>query len=297
MEQICAGIVLYNPEIELLEENIKKIEKKVKELYLYDNGSSNIDLIISMFDKFDNIIIEKGLVNRGIAYGLNKILSYAKQNKYNWVLTLDQDSICSDNLIEEYLKYINIEKLAMICPFVLNNNKFSLEEYKKLNLLEAEYINDAINCITSGCLCNVKILIELGGFNTNYFIDYVDTEINCRVLKSGYKILRANRSYLSQSMGSAKEVPVFIFLYKLTKLDIFRRMKIATVYNDTRLYYEARNSYATYKKYKHASWRLSPIFMFLLFLYFSLVYPQNRSRIKMWKSIIKGFCDSKELMM
>ena len=41
VKKICAGIVLYNPEIDLLKKNIEAIADQVDCIYLFDNGSKN----------------------------------------------------------------------------------------------------------------------------------------------------------------------------------------------------------------------------------------------------------------
>ena len=44
---ICAGIVLYNPEISLLKENIDSIfNQSIDCIYIFDNASENYDDII-----------------------------------------------------------------------------------------------------------------------------------------------------------------------------------------------------------------------------------------------------------
>ena len=45
MVRICGGMVLYEPEINLLKENISCIIDQLDVLYIFDNGSNNSDLI------------------------------------------------------------------------------------------------------------------------------------------------------------------------------------------------------------------------------------------------------------
>ena len=99
-DKIMAGIVLYNPEIDLLENNIKAIINNVDCVYLYDNASKNYNEIEDLISKFNNVVYKRGSENEGIAKGLNQILNYATDNGYEWYLTMDQDSICSDNLVD-----------------------------------------------------------------------------------------------------------------------------------------------------------------------------------------------------
>lgn len=295
--KVCAGIVLYNPEIALLKKNIGSLSPQVEKVLLYNNGSENFREIKTEFSMCDGVEIIDGKENKGIAFALNQILCWAEKNGFSWVLTMDQDSVCADNMIAEYSKYINSAGVALICPYVLNNGKTTLSELKAMELPEVTEIDDPVKCITSACLTNVKVSKKLGAFNEKLFIDCVDIDLNCRVLEAGYKILRVNTTYLIQQMGKGKSIPLFEKLEKITHIDLFRRAKTVAVYSDMRLYYHSRNSRYIRKKYKIHGKQTTACFILLYYIYFSLFYPSDRSRIKMWKAMIKGFSDYKLPMM
>ncbi len=295
-EKICAGMVLYQPKPELLNQNIHVIINQVDKLFIFDNGSTNRIDINNVIKKYkEKIIYHYEKENKGIAYGLNWLLKAAYISEYDWCLTLDQDSICSSNMIAEYRKYLNLDNVALITPFILNNGKITLAEYKQMNLPDITVINEPMKAITSGCLTNVKIFKKLGGLNSKLFIDFVDTELNCKVINNGYKIIRVNDTYLIQEMGKGKKVPLFSWLYDTTGIDVFRRLKVVTVYPDFRLYYSARNGKYIRKHFKKHGKRTSFLFLLMCYCYLSLFYPADRSRLKMWKSIIKGYKDYKKL--
>lgn len=294
---ICAGIVLYNPEISLLKENIDSIfNQSIDCIYIFDNASENYDDIIVLIKKYNNVIYERGAKNFGIAYALNKILEFAKNNNYEWFLTLDQDSICNQNMIQEYCRYLNYKNVAIICPFILNNGKRTVRELQNLNLPEYQFIDNPVDCITSASLNNTTIIDKIGAFNQNMFIDYVDTELNCRILSNNYKILQVNKTFLYQKMGQAKPIRLFDLLYRITNIDVFRKMKVASVYSDLRLYYMSRNSAVVRKIHKNHGYKLSFLYMFCLFCYFSLTYPLDRNRISIWKKFICGTYDACEFI-
>lgn len=94
-----AGIVLFNPDVDRLKENVNAIIQQVDDLILIDNGSGNINEVkaIHFHDK-KYTIIENGN-NLGIATALGQIMEYGIQYGYDWVLTLDQDSVCRPGLI------------------------------------------------------------------------------------------------------------------------------------------------------------------------------------------------------
>lgn len=234
--------------------------------------------------------------NEGIAFALNRILDIAEKNNFKWCLTMDQDSICDPDLIFYYKKCLDLTDVALISPFILNNSKWTLKEYNKIFFSDnVEKIKKPIDCITSGTLNNVNLVKKVGGYNEKLFIDFVDTELNCRILKNNFKILKVNSTYLIQRMGVGKKVLIFDWLYNKTRKNLFRRLKVVSVYSDKRLYYASRNSRFVRKNYYNHGFRTSFMFMFMYYLFITIFFPKNRSRIKMWKNIFTGFLDYKKI--
>lgn len=89
-EHVMAGIVLYNPDIDRLKENIKCILPQVDTLLLVENGSSDTSYINDLTN-INKILMVKNQKSMGIAYALNQILGYGYSHGFKWVLTLDQD--------------------------------------------------------------------------------------------------------------------------------------------------------------------------------------------------------------
>ncbi len=52
MNNILAGIVLYNPQIERLILELKSIEKQVQKICMFDNGSNNYSEIEKVIDLY-----------------------------------------------------------------------------------------------------------------------------------------------------------------------------------------------------------------------------------------------------
>lgn len=65
-----AGIVLYNPDLGRLKENIESICKQVDKVILIDNGSDNIREIEDLIKEYLNCILLKNGENMGIAYDI-----------------------------------------------------------------------------------------------------------------------------------------------------------------------------------------------------------------------------------
>lgn len=200
-----AGIVLYNPDLARLKENIDAICNQVKLVVLVDNNSKNINSIESAYSVDKNIIIIKNTSNLGIAKALNQLMTFCEEKGYKWLLTLDQDSICPSNMIEEYKKYIEIPDIAIISPIIFDRNTTKSSEEKKYNNCY-EFID---KCITSAALTNVSIWKKISGFDEYMFIDLVDHEYCKRVRLNGEKIIRVNNVILLHEMGHVTQHKFF----------------------------------------------------------------------------------------
>lgn len=291
----CVGIVLYNPKTDKLKRNIDSLYKQADRVILIDNASGNIWEVEKVISSYPNIVLIKNGKNMGIAYALNQILDYADKNGYKWYISMDQDSCCADNLLEEYARNMpEGVKVAILSPYILNNRKITLEEYRNLNMPNIEEITQPIDCITSGALNNVALAKRISGYDSQLFIDCVDVDFNIRLMLMHYKIYRINTTYMFQEMGDAKEVKPIQLLYKLTHKNVFKRLRYTPVYSDFRLYYISRNSRFIYYKYgKLAGKRMTPRWMRGQYMYYIITYPIEHNRLSMLKAICRGKRDVK----
>lgn len=223
MTKILAGIVTYNPDIRRLYENITSIVNQVHEVVIIDNASCNYKEI-EQFRKIHNVKILHNSENKGIAKALDQILDYAKQNGYEWFLTLDQDSVMFSDAVKEYEKCFSYENVAIIAGSYINRG----QDYKQSTTNDSQIIFTDF-CITSGSLCNVNIINDVGGFAEQLFIDCVDTELCIRIIKNEYKILMINKPMFIHELGNSKE---YNFIGK--KITVFNESPI-------RHYYMSRN--------------------------------------------------------
>ena len=103
---IGALIVTFNPDIEVLKSNVDAIAKQVDVLVIVDNGSNNLNEIETL--DVENIIALGE--NKGIAYALNTGMEFLEERNMDWVLTLDQDSVVPQDLIEKFTTQEEFQK-------------------------------------------------------------------------------------------------------------------------------------------------------------------------------------------
>lgn len=273
-----AGIVLYQPDLERLTENISNISPQVNELLLVDNGSSNIAEVEELAKKTDNITIIKNGENKGIAYALNEIINYGDQNGYEWGLTLDQDSVSDRQLISHYLDFIqahpDINIGCLTCEIHDRNFESSKLDYGQLDYKEIDY------CITSGSFMNIKATKSIGGFDDVMFIDKVDCDICINLRLHNYKIIQIKYPGLLHEVGHAKQINLLVRKWELYNHSSFRR------------YYMCKNASYLKKKYKNSYVRKmywKEVFHTIMVLLF-----EDKKKEK-WSAARRGFKDGRKI--
>ena len=84
--KICGVVVWYNPD---KVSNIKSYLNHLDKLYIVDNSNNNNFELTKNLGEITYIPL---LCNKGIAYALNVGLKKALDEKYDFILTMDQDS-------------------------------------------------------------------------------------------------------------------------------------------------------------------------------------------------------------
>ncbi len=226
---IGIGIVLFNPNVDLLINNIKELKKISNNIFFIENGSSNISEIKAAIKDY-KVIYNKS--NQGIAKALNQLVELSIKEGMDYLLTLDQDSRMNLECFKEMYKYNDKNNVAIVCPRIFDINKKKNKEPKN----RTEYVD---RCITSGSLMNLSICKKLPGFDEKMFIDYVDFDY-CKMLTiNGYKILRVNEAIMKHEIGK-----------RINRRFLFWNVYPTNHSNTKRYYYYSRNIKYYLRKYK-----------------------------------------------
>lgn len=272
-KDLCAGIVTYHPDIERLRENLDAVISQVREIYIVDNVSKNLEDIERLTKDYDGIYLIKNSRNEGIAKALNQIIGEAEKQGYCWVITLDQDSVCYKGLVENYLKYVEDDIGILICD--IEDRNYRIKQKK----IRPEY-EEVKKCITSGAFTNVKACIEAGGFDEKLFIDSVDYDMCYSMREHGYRIVNVHFTGLLHEVG------------KSVKYNILGYEFAVNHHSAERKYYISRNS--TYLIKKH---HLNPIPEYALIFrrIFTVLFFEKDKRHKI-KAIMTGVRDGWKMM-
>ena len=250
MKTLCC-IITYNPDIERLKQNIDAISHAVYDFVLIDNNSENkseIEDLAAFNYQNINIHIIKNDKNMGIGAALNQGVQYAVDTEAEWILTMDQDSVFFDNSVIELINHPKEEKTGIIFPaFDERNAMLAFQHYGKIEKLYKRFIHSLRNWwrytmgnkmpMTSGCLLNVKAAINVGGFDESLFIGAVDWDMNLKLMKNGYKIIKCGSARLLQEFGNPE-------IKKYAGWSV-----IVPGYSLWRNYYMVRNDILMIKKY------------------------------------------------
>ena len=195
--KLAAVVVLFNPSEDNLA-NINNYINTIDKLYVIDNSEDRINRLEST----DIIEYIKLNDNKGIAYALNVGAKRAIDSNYKYLLTLDQDSKITDDIInkmKDYLLNNNNEKIGLISPY----HDINTDEEKKGD------IEERIEVMTSGNIINLDAYQEIGGYKDWLFIDCVDFDYCMNLNRHGYKVLRLNNVIMKHELGNLKVHKLF----------------------------------------------------------------------------------------
>lgn len=247
MEPYAAGIVLYNPDIGRLKKNLDAVSSQVKRVYCFNNGLKDAGQIYKLLDAYSNITLLGQGKNFGIATALNRLVEAAHSDGMEWIITLDQDSIVCDGMVEALSMLKSEENAAIICPLVEDVRRKNEKPVVISNTKE-----DVNFCITSGSFMNVQRTLEIGGFDDWLFIGLVDDEICYRLKLNGYRIIRNNAVVLNHELGNltpSKFEKIYLKLGEILHSETIKKLSYKRMVSPMRLYYATRNMIYLKKRY------------------------------------------------
>lgn len=247
-ENTCAIVVSYNPQASIFEK-ILRLSDQVGCVVVIDNGSSKFDRdpLIKVTQQSDRVHLILNEENIGQAKALNIGVKYAQEHEYCWLLTMDQDSLVDpDMLVNMSLAYQQCDspdRIVSICPVLASYDGIAPSsrdnvQFRSFSGTKIEGLYSVTKIvITSGNLLSVDIFDEIGLFEEDFFIDYVDQEFSLRIFQSNYMAIQANKAVLYHNIGNT------------TQHSLFGGKILVANNSSLRTYYFYRNGIAVYKKY------------------------------------------------
>lgn len=235
MQKIYVGIVTYCPERNRLEENIQAIHTQAEKVVVFDNGSPEQHRLRTFLSRYPNVELLESPENIGIAAALNRLMQWGYERGYEWMVSLDQDSVCECQFISRLLPYLSAEpKLGIVAPVIRDRN-IGIIGHHPQNIYEHVAI-----CITSGACSNLAAWNAIGGYDEFMFIDSVDFEFCYRMRKYGYGVIQVRDVELLHELGHCQKRRFLCWKVIISGHNAFRK------------YYIARNN--LYYPLKHHLW-------------------------------------------
>lgn len=285
MCKVAAIIVSYNPDNNLLD-SINLLINQVERIIIVDNGSEsekkkNIKLIRDIDKEKIEIIFNEE--NLGIATALNIGVRSALKQGYNWILTMDQDSKVSKNMVEKMFEVYNgidekeRKDILSIFPNFVDERVQSIEENSDMDTYE--YVDADI---TSGNLLRAEVFDKVGFFDDSLFIDLVDTDFCMRLNEKNIKMIKVRDAILYHSLGESQSVKSIFGKFNTSNHSALRR------------YYMTRNRFYTWEKYKDLNSFTLNRDKSLFKKEFVKIVLGEKDKINKIKMVFKGYKDYKK---
>ena len=257
---LSAVVVWYNP-TNKEKENINSYIKYVDKLYIVDNSEKE-----NTFENNKKIHYVFNGENLGIAKALNIGADLALKEKYDWLLTMDQDTSFKNNDVKkifEYIKNNDMKNIGIVSPW--HDTKLHIQKPK-------EEIDYPIDVMTSGNFLNLKIFKKIGGFKDEYFIDGVDIEYCLRLKKYNYNVMRLNKFSIKHNLGNIS--------YK----HFLKKELLCLNHNYLRVYYRVRNYNYIKQEYHDIAPEFCDILVKIKALVWCIIFYE-KDKIRKLKSI------------
>lgn len=195
--RLLAIIITYYPEKELLEKNVSAIIADVDKILIWENTPGKKKHLYRYVEGTKIEYVGDG--TNSISHALNYAWKYAKATGFDYLLTMDQDSVFLN-----FPYYLKSTVFNDNCPqgiwtpiCVLNDNDVLSKD--------ATGINEVSCGVTSGMLQSVLFIETVGGWNEAFSIDGVDLEYCFRAKRKGIRTYKVESAHLLHHLGTPKE--------------------------------------------------------------------------------------------
>lgn len=206
-ESICAIVVTFNPDTELVA-RVGAIARQVREVVIVDNGSSEFCIThLQQLAAQSDVRLILNRENEGVAHALNQGVRWAAAQGYTWVLTLDQDTVVAEDMVDSLVEVYRASPSQAELAVIGSNFRSSPEAkpfYEFIDPRDA-LAEEVKTVITSGSLISLRAFHLIGGFRDEFFIDGVDLEYCLRARAHGMHVVIACRPLMEHCIGHLSE--------------------------------------------------------------------------------------------
>ena len=196
--EVLAVVVTYFPEKDLLEKNISAFVDDVDKILIWENTPEDKKRQYRYIHHPKVDYCGDGI--NSISHALNYAWEYAEENGYDYLLTMDQDSVFKN--FDDYLKCTIRSTDA---PQGIWTPSMVTEGNSVRNKPSAEAVQVRLT-ITSGMLQSISCISIVGGWNEALTVDALDCEYCFQAQRHGIKIYQFPHVSLLHQYGTTHEV-------------------------------------------------------------------------------------------
>lgn len=193
--KILSIVFSYYPKENLLNNNVCAFINHVEKVLIWEN-TPDTEKCQYRFIVHDKVEYCGDGIN-SISHALNYAWHYAQENGFDYLLTMDQDSVWENfQLFLARTVYSEYAPVGIWTPQVIE---------RKLN---NDY-EEILQPITSGMLIKTDFISNIGGWNEIFSIDCVDDEFILKARLKGYKTYIIKDTRLKQNFGTPYQKNIF----------------------------------------------------------------------------------------
>ena len=237
---VCSVVVTYHPR-ESVVELLSSVARQVDQVIVVDNGSSAVETgRIRDWVELAGAIWIGNEVNVGSATALNQAARAARRAGHHWLLTLDQDTTISSDLVVQLKAAIAADgtpnQVAIAAP--------QTEHQRDPRCRDRAVVRRRM-AITSGSLVSLAAWQAVGGFRDEFFIDMVEADFALRLARRGYRVILACRASIEHRIGQPRTHRILGHVVETSNHPPWRR------------YYITRNRVHVWREH----WREAPVWV------------------------------------
>lgn len=217
--------------------------KDSHEVLVIDNASTDNSAELIKKISFNVTFIENKK-NLGFAAGNNIGFKYGEQNNFDYVYLLNADTVVEPDFIDKVVTLAQTDTsiAAVQSKMLLHSDKGKINsignEIHYLGFGFAGGHNTADHAMQpkeitypsgGACLYNVKMLKEVGHFNSEFFMYHEDLDLGWRFWLAGYKCMLAPSSIVYHKYEFSRSIQKYYFMERNRYLVILQNYKLLTI--------------------------------------------------------------------
>jgi rhamnosyltransferase len=281
-QTICAVIVTYFPDSEFFE-RLHRVSMQVPQTVIVDNGSPPccIEQLTRIADNSAVHLILNSC-NQGLASALNAGVHWAASQRFQWVLTLDQDTTVAPDMVETLAALVASYKFPERLAVVGSNyrDKVNGRLFREPVVGSDGFPGREIpSVVTSGSLISIDAFQTIGGFRDDFFIDCVDHDYCLHARARGFHVVLTSKPIMEHGIGH------------LTEHRLFGRKVHTSNHSPMRRYFTIRNMLILTQEYlgKEPRWIVQNLWGLAKSVILICLFEKNR--MPKLKCILRGCVD------